>query len=557
MHPHAELLFRLQSDLDARRWHKAEYEAIGALKSSLERDPAGDIVCLGTILLGAFKLKRHFEGMRRLHRLLWARRVDLGLVPERDGASFRVDEARARLLVLIAQSLVDSGAATEALVVLLPLVQDGPGVPRPTAEALRTDRHGLGDATGEVLGLVGRAYKTLYTSAQANPWAPRVHDLEEALSWYELGRQYQGAGQGWHDINIAALSYAAIQAYPKGTTEYLRHRGRCDELLPKLAAYLESPPGAGGQGREGRCWTAATALEAQLGLWLLADKDRSSDAAAKARSRIDALLDLNPSRFVLGSLLRNIRDLWRPTHGTPAHVMVQATLERRALKAGEPLVMPLGQVRIEELETWMNLLPAIGRVEQEGVALGSGVLVAQDLVLTCDHVARVKGFGTTRDALQVHFPTRESRTATVSVKRVVRGVELRPESGDAVAGDIAALFLERHLDTRPLPLGQAGGPARAGKQPVHFAGYPGGAELVVAIQAGERIPIPSRLVYHSIDTRDGCSGGALLDEHHQLIGLHCQGEDDVMVDDTLQNRVRASEGVLVDQELIRRVRGSR
>ena len=98
---------------------------------------------------------------------------------------------------LYAQALLDQGHTTSALLALAKLVADS--------------ATGDPDEYAEARGLLGRAYKQLYVTAQ-EPGIPRNREWldEAARAYYETYQTNPGAN-GWHGINVVAVADRCVR----------------------------------------------------------------------------------------------------------------------------------------------------------------------------------------------------------------------------------------------------------------------------------------------------------------------------------------------------------
>lgn len=188
---------------------------------------------------------------------------------------------------------------------------------------------------------------------------------------------------------------------------------------------------------------------------------------------------------------------------------------------------------------------AVCRVHVDGVAKGTGTLIADTLVLTNQHViAAVLGPGLELSKpIVCHFDGRraskdyETPTTIVGVSAVLAASSPAPEDLVANGGepdparlDYALLRIERGLADVPIV---AGGKPRGALQLPRAPIIPEENEGIVVIQhpAGDRMKLdtgaitkrfPARL-HHSVSTEHGSSGAPLIDASGTFVGLHHAG----------------------------------
>jgi S1-C subfamily serine protease len=196
-----------------------------------------------------------------------------------------------------------------------------------------------------------------------------------------------------------------------------------------------------------------------------------------------------------------------------------------------------------------STLPSVGRIEVSGHPagldwIGTGFLVAEDVVMTNRHVA--VEFARTPDGRKWEFiPRMTSRIDYVEEYQAPERAEFKITAIVGVHADVdlALLRVSRRGSSgakprRPLPL--AGSPTIKPDREVYVVGYPASDSRrndpiemrrifedifdVKRLQPGRVLTGGTREFEHDCSTLGGNSGSCVVDlETHQVIGLHFQG----------------------------------
>jgi hypothetical protein len=162
-----------------------------------------------------------------------------------------------------------------------------------------------------------------------------------------------------------------------------------------------------------------------------------------------------------------------------------------------------------------GLAAAVGRVNVEGSAFGTGFLISPRHLLTCHHV--ISEPDVARHATLELDYHREENDAFGRVTTV----RLAPDAVFAAdeALDFALVALETPMEGRPaIPLTDQGD-ATVGERVTIFHHAQAGP-LQLSLREGTVIAVQDAVLHHNASTQPGSAGAPLLDERLRLIGLH-------------------------------------
>jgi hypothetical protein len=163
-------------------------------------------------------------------------------------------------------------------------------------------------------------------------------------------------------------------------------------------------------------------------------------------------------------------------------------------------------------------LSAVGRIEAPpGTAMGTGVLVAKQLLLTCKHVIeRISDYGL--DRAWVRFGYKNGRYGVepgevfeIDLKTVTHS---NGQSGDAL--DYLLVEIIGKPEYRPAPLS---GSFLNIKQQVRLIHHPRGEPAQIS-EVGHIVQTDKEYVRHNVKTDYGSSGAPIFDQSWRVVAIH-------------------------------------
>lgn len=442
----------------------------------------------------------------------------------------RIDRKDARNRRLYAQYLIETGNATAAIDVLLPL-----------ARRLPKDDREFSEATG----LLGRAYKQIFFDAGDKTSEGARDALKKAIEAYREPYASDPT-RTWHGVNLIALLTRARSVGLRITPDL-----QPQDIATQILATLQATPAE--QQDE---WYLPTLAEASLGLQEWGEIDRHIEQYVAAR---------DAKAFQIASTLRQFTQVWdlenRDPRGRALVDMLRARLLR--LEGGEMRLAPEELQRVREQpvpyegqleailgtygaqtyqwwKTGVERAASVAAIRQRmGNRMGSGFAVrAGDLglepadeliVMTNFHVVNEHGAnqGLRPDDAEVVFEAADpGKVYTVSKLLWSSPVERH---------DASLLRLTPPLSgIAPLPLAAAL-PVVDETARVYIIGHPGGRDLSFSFQDNElldhegppagqpQIPGVCRVHYRA-PTEGGSSGSPVFNSRlWQVIALHHMG----------------------------------
>lgn len=448
----------------------------------------------------------------------------------------RPDDSEA--LRLYAQGLLETGRLSAALHLLQnALAQFGSGDPQ----------------WSELSGLLGRVGKQLMVDTPGPFGNLHARYLRLAFQAYDAAYQQDRTRHFWHGINLAALAAVADRcgAPPPGQP--------AEVYLADVLAHLDRCP-ATARDR----WWHATKLEAYAarGDWDAAD--------AALRNYLESP---EITAFMVGSTLRQLRDVWElPSQGEEGAGLVQM-LEARLLRWPEPgtvltlerdhlarmrtmdpataerLQGAIGPQGVETVDWYRRGLRCAGSVaslkELYGLRFGTGFAMHASVfshghpsdtriwLLTNHHVLNSTGLQGRRsfDNVEVTFEALDGPACTTM--RIDRLLAESPVQGGL---DYALFQLQgdtAHLPPVDVDLSREL-PAPGASTRVYLIGHLLGHELQFSLhdnllldhecgpQAHPTVP-ERRLLHYSTSSETGSSGSPVFDAYWRCIGLHQAG----------------------------------
>lgn len=455
---------------------------------------------------------------------------DYELMGQLAEAVSRRDPKDARNRRLYAQYLIETGKATAAIDLLLPLAR----------RLAKTDPE-LAEATG----LIGRAYKQIFFDAGDKTSTGAREALKKAIETYR-GPYEQDRRMTWHGVNLLALVTRA-RGLGLRVAPDLDPRRLAEEVMATLAAVPE------GERDE---WYLPTLAEASLGL-------RDWDTIERHVSRYVNAPGVQA--FHVASTLRQFKEVWDLEHGDPRGnaLLVMLCARLMQLPGGEMRLTPRELQRIgnypapsagqleavlgangpKTFQWWKTALDraaAVGAVKQRmGTRFGTAFLVrAGDLglepsdellALTNFHVVNEHGAnnGLTPADAEVVFEALDAGTPH-AIAQILWSSP--PEKHDA-----SLLRLDPPVAAAaPVPIAR-GLPLVDDSARVYIIGHPGGRDLSFSFQDNELLDHEGapqgkpaiagvcRLHYRA-PTEGGSSGSPVFNAQlWQVIALHHSG----------------------------------
>lgn len=450
-----------------------------------------------------------------------------------------------------AQCLIDQGKFTAAHAVLDLIVSD--------PEASKGEK-------AEARGLSGRIYKQLYVNSHDPSSTRQQTNLRRAVKQYH--DVYESAPQSylWQGINSVALMARAdrdqvdVPGFPAAEVTATEIR----EILQQMGDLYY--------------WDHATALETAAAL---------SDWRIAYDHLVYYLADPQVDAFEIGSLLRQLTEVWQMTTATEPGCTILPTLKAALLRAeggcvdvrngrvgaeadvvqsaqnslqresGKRLEKVFGTDRFQPLtwyKTGLQRCAAVARIEAVmGTRVGTGFLVrASDffpnrsdrelLLLTNAHVisptdSPYPGALPPEAALAIF----EASGQTFAVGQLIWSSD--PDHLDATFVSLESIGEGAELcPLKPPPAAFD----RNKPQRVYLIGYPEGGGLSFSLQDSVWLDTDGTLLHYRTPTNPGSSGSPVFDEQFwTLIALHHAGDKDMPRLNGAEGRCEANEGIAI------------
>lgn len=463
-----------------------------------------------------------------------------------------------------AQALLDQGGLSAALPFLEKLAQE------------TADRADLAFEHSEARGLLGRAYKQIYSDID-NPKSPESREaLKKAIDAYHSVYQSDPSKHTWHGINsVALLRRAAVDKV--SIVGFDDPEMISTEIAEKILHSIE----AKWDDRNATMWDSGTAMEACVAL-------SSSRPEGEAREWLNRYVrEPYADAFELASTLRQLEEVWRldvdSEPGASLLPVLRAELLARQgggieakpeqLKAGKLEGQPdanlekiLGKVRYVSYKFMLRAIErarAVSRIEhQPGQGFGTGFIVRggdlhdslgeELMLLTNSHVVSEDPLN--KDALRPD--------AAIVTFQLLRE-EGRAEDEYAVTelvwssppGELDATLLRLEkvpdkLEAYPLAPRL---PLADGDQRVYVIGHPKGGSLSFSIQDNVLLDHEAPRLHYRAPTEGGSSGSPIFNSQWKLIGLHHAGGKEMLKLNKKGGTYAANEGLWI-QSIIEKMK---
>ena len=392
-------------------------------------------------------------------------------------------------------------------------------------------------------GLIGRAYKQIYTDAKDVRPGHTKDALRKAINAY-----YQvydtDENQYWHGVNTIAL---LARAHRDGVDIELDIDYK--DIARKIVAQL-SEDGA----RDARMWELGSLAEACVAL-------HDWENAAKY---LNLYLKQNSDAFEIASTLRQFEDVWQlDTDETAERAIVDLLRAALLKKSGgeihatvhsikrittssskdqdnlEKILGDTGYQSYQWLLLAMEAARCVGRVWHGPKGVGTGFILpgralspiwdGQQVFVTNNHViSKPKGHNI---AL---FPEQATITFDIlnegKTPKRYKVAELLWQSG-VTEFDATVLRLDDQVEgTSDFTLTNSL-PTQREKDRIYVIGHPKGGELSFSFQDNTLIDFDERLLHYRSPTDPGSSGSPIFNESWELIGLHHAGSNQLLTID--------------------------
>ena len=430
----------------------------------------------------------------------------------------------------------------------LSLAQVGTGRLTRAIDALESATPSCRAEKDQRLGRLGRIYKQLYLDAAPTAREPRVDDLERALKYY--GEAFERSATStrwddddapyWHGINLVALQVhgANLATEPK-KTERLKE-------AKAIAAVVRQAATRDLDRDDQRAWARLTLAEA-----CLIDEALHDEAVEHLEHFIDEDEDASYEAFAFE---RQLRELWGFDQTTDL---------------GRRLLLPLQEAKARSLSTQWKLgghekiftdtpperYQAFKRIVERAKGMvriesrvgheiiGSGFVIAADLLVTCRHVATdyrpeelIAVFTEDRDE------NGEPRTVRC-VESLWTGIRQGRRSYDA-----CLLRLEKPVPlANVVPVCLEGSFEKNKRSRAYVLSHPGGADLHVSVHDSKLLHFNPHVIQYRSGTMRGSSGAAVFNRSWKVIGIHGRGSNEISHARFPDRKIAANEGVRFDQ----------
>ncbi|HKH49129.1 MAG TPA: serine protease [Thermoanaerobaculia bacterium] len=463
-------------------------------------------------------------------------------------AFLRADQTAFQIRRQYAQSMIDQGNLTAAVI---------------TLEALEAAAANDPEESAEARGLLGRVRKQQYVNAGEPGSQRNQRNLKQAIAAYYAVYQ-EDKSRLWHGINAVALLARArrdgveIEGFP--TPEVL-----AEEILAVLTDRAKAGPL--------EAWDLATAAEAAVALgrdaealgWIVKYVNSEGTDAFELSSTLRQLQEiwgLKDDKEPGASLLPVLRSQLLRRQG--GGVSVQATGVKEAIQdaakaaGSKQLQKILGATGMETLrwyKTGLERSLAVAKIETETEAVGTGFIVKgkhfhdafgeELLLLTNAHV--VSNDPKVQKALRpdeavVRFESLDNWSCGVAEL-------LWTSSPDDLDATLLRLE-EQPAGCKPFPVAPAL-PLADGLQRLYIIGHPGGRELSISLNDNLLLDWQDPWLHYRTPTEGGSSGSPVFNHDWKLIGLHHAGDLNMRKLNGKEGTYAANEGIWI-QTILKR-----
>lgn len=172
---------------------------------------------------------------------------------------------------------------------------------------------------------------------------------------------------------------------------------------------------------------------------------------------------------------------------------------------------------LENLEG-LTALSAVGRIEApQGTAMGTGVLVEKQLLLTCKHVIeRISDNGLDRAWVRFGYKTGRYGVASgeifeLDLRTATNSIDQSGDTFDYLLVDIIG-----KPEYRPAPLSSS---FLNTKQQIRLIHHPRGEPAQIS-ESGQIVQVDKDFVRHNVSTDYGSSGAPIFDQSWRVVAIH-------------------------------------
>ncbi|ANM30177.1 hypothetical protein ABI59_12235 [Acidobacteria bacterium Mor1] len=474
-----------------------------------------------------------------------------------------------KVLRMYAQALLDQGKLTSGISVLEGL-------------AARSAEHGPDadpDENAEARGLLGRAYKDLYTLG-ANPARSRNRGfIQKALEFYSgVYEEYRNhpvlkKRKVWQGINSVALWQRAdddgLELDGIGDLS-LSAQSRAKDILEEVKERR--------QNKDADTWDHATGLEACVGLGRY-ESEYYEEALVWLHDYLDSR---DTDAFELGSTYRQLTMVWRLTADKAPGDKILPALKARLLdQPGADIRLGSAEARGESyaelladsgfervfgrdgftsvrwLEKAMSCAAGVARIEDVNEeSVGTGFLLragdlhpewaGEFLLMTNSHV--VSDDESVRQALR---PSKARARFDLWAGGSEKALEVEelwtspPDEFDTTLLRVKGLPDPDEDASAPQPVAVADRLPVGEGQRAYIIGHPQGRKLSFSIHDNHLLDRDDRFLHYRSPTEPGSSGSPVFNREWELIGLHHRGLRKMPRLNGVEGTYKANEGVQI------------
>ncbi len=453
-----------------------------------------------------------------------------------------------QVCIYLAQARIELGEITGAIDGLLELKEQVES--DLTEETLNPIQRGrLQKELGEIVGLLGRAYKQHYLNAKPSKTEPRLHDLNKALEFYGRGYRENLGDYIWQGMN-----YAALLTQRERVQQGKQRSKDAEVIAQEILDHIENLENDG-----------------PVQPWDLANKIESNLVLGKTPAAIEAtkayLDHPNTDAFQVQSTRRQLIEVWQLSDKKPPGDQILPMMTARFIELGagnaavdldlakapsyEKVFGETGYQPLRWIQKALTSARSVARIGPDKYdGRGTGFLFdgawaldelrGRPLLLTNAHVCSndpdVQGaypYPDSHDNLTAAFLDAggADHATEYSFKRVLWSS--KPSELDATL-----LELEEHPADRKPPTIQTATPVlnEAVDKRLNILGHPRGLDMRISLQDNEIVSVGDKYVHYRTPTDPGSSGSPVFDQDWRLVALH----------HAASTARKANEGVLID-----------